>query len=151
MSECKCGISAAIAACLDPSGKILSLPVQLGSELYEVSTNCGNFCYFQKDLFNRCFPVNVGGHCGRDKPCHTVEWNIYKICFSLSNIEMVLEDFGVWIFSSEEEARARQREVLKSHRETMRSLGFEMRADGVAIDKKSVDLCVKDDPFEALC
>lgn len=106
---------------------IITLPVPLGSTVYQVATKCGDFCTFQQKLFDKVFPPVKEGRCGVDKPCHTVEWNIYKPTLKFSNMEYVLENWGIWVFATEEAAKQRMKEVLENNRKKMQELGFAIR------------------------
>ena len=118
---------------------IITLPVPLGSELYAVYTQCGDFCSMQKRAFDKHFLPVPDGRCDRNMPCHTRNGTIDKIIFSLANIERVLNDFGTWIFATEKEAEERRAEIVKQHRKAMRELGFKMKENGYAchIDPES--------------
>lgn len=112
---------------------VITLPVPLGSTVYQVATKCGDFCTFQQELFDKIFPPVKEGRCGVDKPCHTVEWNVYKSALEFSNMEFILENWGVWVFPSEEAAQQRMKEIVDANRKKMRELGFSVREDGYGL------------------
>lgn len=111
---------------LNDDKTVITLPVPLGTELFQVTTRCGDFCTFQEELFDKHFPPIKEGRCGQDKPCHTVYWHVYKIKLKFSNLETVLEQYGTWIFPTEEAAQKRAAEIVERNRKTMRELGFSM-------------------------
>lgn len=110
--------------------RVITLPVPLGSTLYQVATECGDFCLFQQERFDKIFPPTKEGRCAKDMPCHTMEWNVYKIVLKFSNIEFVLENWEKWVFPSEEAAQQRMKDVVESNRKKMQELGFAIREDG---------------------
>lgn len=118
---------------------IITLPVPLGTTLYQVTTGCGDFCMWQEDRFNKVFPPIKEGRCGHDKPCHTVEWHIYKITLAFHNMEYMLNNFGTWVFASRKEAEKRSTEIVENNRNLMRQYGFEMRKDGYGLTKEATN------------
>lgn len=119
---------------------VIALPVPLGTTLYQVTTKCGDFCTWQEGRFDKAFPPTKKGRCGCDKPCHTVEWHIYKITLSFSNMEYVLNNFGTWVFVNKKEAERRSTEIVENNRNTMKQLGFEMREDGYGLVNENENL-----------
>lgn len=116
---------------------VITLPVPLGSTVYQVVTNCGDFCTFQQELFDKVFPPTKEGRCGVGKPCHTVEWNVYKPTLKFSNMEFILENWGIWVFPTEEAAQQRMKEVVEGNRKKMQDLGFALRENGYGMVKEN--------------
>lgn len=112
---------------------LITLPVPMGNTVYQVAAKCGDFCTFQQELFDKIFPPVKEGRCGVDKPCHTVEWNVYKIVLKFSNMEYVLENWETWVFPTEEAAQQRMKEIVEGNRKKMRDLGFAIREDGYGL------------------
>lgn len=112
--------------------KTINLPFPLGTKLYMPITTCGDFCLYQKDLFNEIFPKDSEnqGRCSRDMPCHTKLHSIKEITFSMSNLEMVLENLDKWIFTSEHEAQRVIEKRLESNRWDMTFNGFHVDNNG---------------------
>lgn len=118
---------------LNEEKTVITLPVPLGTTVYQVTTGCGDFCTFQQELFDKAFPPVKEGRCGKDKPCHTAEGNVYKHTLKFSNLEYVLNNWGVWVFPDEEDAKRRMKEVVENNRKKMRELGFSIREDGYGL------------------
>lgn len=112
---------------------IITLPVPLGSTVYQVTTKCGDFCTFQQDLFDKIFPPTEKGRCGVKKPCHTVPYQIYKSKLKFHNMEFVLENWETWVFPTEEAAERRMKEIVEGNRKKMLELGFALREDGYGL------------------
>lgn len=112
---------------------VITLPVPLGSTIYQVSTKCGDFCTFQQELFDKIFPPTKEGRCGKEKPCHAVEAIIYKKKLEFSNMEYVLKNWETWFFLTEDAAEQRMKEVVEANRKKMLELGFNLRDDGYGL------------------
>lgn len=113
---------------------IINLPVPLGTVLYCVVLKCGDFCHWQKQKFNKTFERS---QCFAESPCHTVNWHIYEMPLKLSNIEYVLKDFGVWLFTDKREAERVAAEIIEKNRKTMSNHGFMMTEDGYGLIKEN--------------
>lgn len=117
---------------------IITLPVPLGSTLYTPVTSCGDFCYFQKELFDSTFPPVKGSRCSHQMPCHTKSCTVRRFIFSFQNMETVLRDYGTWIFASKEEAAEKGERYITENRDKMRELGFFVAEDGYGKPKEEI-------------
>lgn len=127
---------------LNEEKTVITLPVPLGTELYQVETRCGDFCTFQEKHFDKCFPRVKGGRCGVGMPCHTVPWSVSKLTLDFSNIEWVLKDYGTRIFPTKKQAEKRMAEIITDNRVAMRVMGFNMRDDGHSMQEDANKLNV---------
>lgn len=118
---------------------VITLPVPLGTELYQVTTTCGDFCTWQEAWFDKVFPPTSDGRCGCDKPCHTVNWNIYTLKLAFHNMGYVLDNFGKSIFATKEEAEKRANEIVETNRQIMKTLLFKMDERGYGRVKEDAD------------
>ena len=110
---------------------IITLPVPLGSILYQPVISCGDFCLFQKERFDVMFPPDEKeSRCIRAVPCHTHTCTISQFTFTLNNLDDVLNDFGKWCFLSEQEAMQKGEEIIRENRTKMKEFGFRMNEDG---------------------
>ena len=105
---------------------IINLPVPLESEIYEFLTDCNDACLFQESKFNKIFPPKKGGRCGSHMPCHTKINQIMKRTINISNLDYILDNWGIKCFKTEEEALAAGSKLINQHREEMLKLGLEV-------------------------
>lgn len=117
--------------------KVITLPVPLGTTLYEPITTCGDFCLNHKELFDKLYPKNEIGRCDRNMVCHTQLHSIRKFVFELSNIERVLNNFGVWIFETEEEAIEKATKIIHERINTLINQGFNIDEKGYGVRKNA--------------
>lgn len=108
--------------------KTINLPVELGTTLFLAETKCGDFCLFQKELFNKHFPDN--DRCGSEKICHTRKFRISEFEFTLANLTWVLENWETKCFTTQEAAEEALSKKIQSNIEKMRALGFKVDEDG---------------------
>lgn len=112
----------------------INLPVPIGSIVYVVSTNCGDFCMFQKEKFDAIFPKKAYkpniDRCGWDKLCQTRMGNILEKEVTIKNLDFILDNWNVNCFKTREEAENVARARVAMNVETMSKLGFAMREDG---------------------
>lgn len=127
---------------------VITLPIPLGTTLYEIVTTCGDFCYFQEDKFNEIYPKELATRCNRDMPCHTRLHSIKPIEFNLSNIETVLKDFNKWIFTTEDEAKQVAEKIIEKNRKEMLLNGFYLKSDGYGTFKKEFNFTKRKDSIE---
>ena len=69
--------------------------------------------------------------------CHTQLHSIRKFVFELSNIERVLNNFGVWIFETEEEATEKATKIIHERINTLINQGFNIDEKGYGVRKNA--------------
>lgn len=107
----------------------LPIPVPMGENVYEIITTCEDYCYKNKELFDKYWPPKTEGRCSRYMPCHTKFHNIKTYSLKLGNLEHVLNHFGKTIFSSYEEAIAEAEKMIIHNKIRMIVKGFDVKED----------------------
>ena len=102
---------------------VITLPVPLGSTLYTVGT------VWQQKRFSELYSPVKEQQSGYNH-MEPVDWYIKKISFAFSNMEYVFENWGTWVFATEEEAKRRSKEVKEKIRMDMLEKGYVFREDG---------------------
>lgn len=113
---------------------VINLPVPLGTKLYYVVLKCGDFCHWQGKKFHETFTES---QCFAESPCHTAKSLIYEQIFTLSNLEFVLNNYGIRLFVEKNEAEKVAFEAIKRNREIMSNHGFMMTEDGYGLIKEN--------------
>lgn len=91
--------------------KVISLPVPLGTTVYQVNTTCGDFCLFQKENFNNLVPYKEQGRCSNILPCHTIGKEPREIELNINNLSL-LNEWEKTIFESYNEAKDKTKELV---------------------------------------
>ena len=74
---------------------IINLPIPLGSTFYVIHTRCGDFCRFQRNLFNKIVPPTNGkGRCDSDLLCHSIRCEPEERILTLDNINWFLNNWN---------------------------------------------------------
>lgn len=92
--------------------KIISLPVPLGSIIYQVNTTCGDFCLFQKEKFDKLTPDRK--QCFNKLPCHTIEKEPIKIELTINNLSL-LNEWEKTVFETYEKAKEKTKEIINKN------------------------------------
>ena len=106
--------------------KTITLPIPLGSILYRFVTSCNDSCMFQKEDFDRVFPKESNSRCSKDMPCHTKLHSIQTVEVKLSNLELILENWHITIFESENKAKEAGNTLIDSHKQQLLNLGLKV-------------------------
>ncbi|MCL2140315.1 MAG: hypothetical protein FWH42_01355 [Dehalococcoidia bacterium] len=116
--------------------RILVLPAPIGTVIYKVNTDCGDFCRWQDKLTSVCREYGENITCDIKAICHTIHAGYIKDTLELDTLPYVLPFWGDTIFASKEEAISRTQKLVAAHRVKMLALGFEMDNKGYSSVKK---------------
>lgn len=108
----------------------IEIPVPLGTTIYEYMTSCGDFCTFDDEKFDNCFPPKTHGRCSRYMPCHTIYKGVREFQLTLENVGYVLKYWEDTIFETKEEAEKKGISIAEEHRKELAELGFELTEEG---------------------
>lgn len=115
--------------------KTISLPVPLGTEVFIVSTRCGDVCLFEKDKFNKLIPPEKGGRCSHNLPCHTRILPPRKVILNIENIS-ILKEWKVRVFPTEKEAKEATIKITNENIKFLNEKGFAIDGEGKCIKKE---------------
>ena len=114
--------------------RTISLPVPLGTELYIVTTRCGDYCMFQKEEFDKLIPEKEGGRCSHALPCHTRPLPPRKVTLELNNLE-ILREWKIRVFTTKEAAEEKTLEIINENIKFLEEHNIEVK-DGYSVNKK---------------
>lgn len=89
---------------ISDDGKVLTLAVPIGSNVYQIRTDCDSICYdSKKEGLLLGAPKEIKG-CSCFSACHTRYRGTEPIVVSLSNIQMIDRVWGKTVFADMSEA-----------------------------------------------
>jgi hypothetical protein len=118
----------------DQHEHLIKIPVPLGAKVWTFWTDCCHACYLQnKD--NR--PDEV--RCSRESACHTLKHSIQCKILTFSNLETVLDGWGVFYFKTSKEAEEAGNKRIQENIKRMRALGYGIDDNGYLIKQNKWD------------
>ncbi len=104
--------------------KTINLPVPLDTTVYRFITSCNDACLFQKEKINQVFPVKKEGRCSQDMACHTKLHSVQPVTLNLSNLDMMLKNWKINTFETENEAREAGNNLIELHKKQLLDIGL---------------------------
>jgi hypothetical protein len=106
--------------------KTITLPVPLGTIVYNFHTTCNDACTFQKEKFDKVLPKEKFGRCKGELPCHTKLHSIMSVELTLSNLEWILGNWHITYFETEKAAREAGLKTIEEHKKKLIELGLKV-------------------------
>ena len=110
----------------------VNIPVPMGSKVWTFWTTCCNACAFQPR-------ENQQIHCDRGAPCHTLRHAIMSKDMSFSNMEEIINGWGIYYFKTAKEAEVAGEKRIAANIQKMRALGYDIDDKGYASKKEGWD------------
>ena len=107
----------------------VKIPVPMGAKVWTFWTTCCNACAFQPRK-------NQEIYCDRGAPCHTLRHAIQHKTMSFSNMEEIINGWGIYYFATAKEAEAAGEKRIAANIQKMRALGYDIDDKGYASKKE---------------
>lgn len=128
---------------LDKNKKTINLPIAIGDTFYMTHTTCGNFCLYNKELFDKLYPDNTK-RCNSKNLCHTVKLETTECKLDWNNIILVLENWNTRCFKTKNEAELYINTQIEYRRNKLISMGFLVNENGQGYNQEWVEAKFKD-------
>lgn len=116
--------------------KQINLPVPLGSIIYSFTIECGDFCLFQKEKFEKLKKENPNQFgCNYNTVCKTRVLSIQKHEFNMENIGIVLKKWNKKYFATSQEASQVAKNLIAKNRKLIKEYGLEINDEGYSTIK----------------